>query len=47
MPYLLKIALSALMIVAITEAMKRWGLVGALLGSLPLLSLISMVWILT
>jgi len=44
-PYLLKIALSALMIVAITEAMKRWGLVGALLASLPLLSLISMVWI--
>jgi len=44
-PYLLKIALSALMIVAITEATKRLGLVGALLASLPFLSLISMVWI--
>jgi len=45
MPYLLKIALSALMIVAITEATKRWGFFGALLASLPFLSLISMVWI--
>jgi hypothetical protein len=44
-PYLLKIALSALMIVAITEGMKRLGLVGALLASLPFLSLISVVWI--
>jgi len=44
-PYLLKIALSALMIVAITEATKRLGLFGALLASLPFLSLISMVWI--
>ena len=45
MPYLLKIALSALMIVAITEATKRLGFWGALLAALPVLSLISMFWI--
>jgi hypothetical protein len=45
MPYLLKIAISALMIVAITEATKRLGFWGALLAALPVLSLISMFWI--
>jgi hypothetical protein len=45
MPYLIKIALSALMIVAITEATKRLGVWGALLAALPVLSLISMFWI--
>lgn len=45
MPYLLKIALSALLIVAITEATKRLGFWGALLAALPVLSLISMLWI--
>ena len=33
------------MIVAITEATKRMGFWGALLAALPLLSLISMLWI--
>jgi len=45
MPYVLKIALSALMIVAVTEATKRLGFWGALLAALPVLSLISMFWI--
>jgi hypothetical protein len=45
MPYLLQIALNALMIVAITEATKRLGFWGALLAALPVLSLISMFWI--
>jgi hypothetical protein len=44
-PYLIKVVLSALMIVAITEATKRMGFWGALLAALPLLSLISMLWI--
>ncbi|MFM8829885.1 MAG: DUF3147 family protein [Spartobacteria bacterium] len=44
-PYLIKIILSALMIVAITEATKRLGVWGALLAALPVLSLISMLWI--
>jgi hypothetical protein len=43
--YLIKVVLSALMIVAITEATKRMGFWGALLAALPLLSLISMLWI--
>ena len=42
---MLKISLSALMIFAITEVTKRWGLFGALLASIPFLSLISIVWI--
>ena len=45
MPYLIKVVLSALMIVAITEATKRFAFWGSLLASLPLLSLISMLWI--
>ncbi len=44
-PYLIKVVLSALIIVAITEATKRMGFWGALLAALPLLSLISMLWI--
>jgi hypothetical protein len=45
MTYLIKVVVSALMIVAITEATKRFGFWGSLLASLPLLSLISMLWI--
>jgi len=45
MTYLIKVVASALMIVAITEATKRFGFWGSLLASLPLLSLISMLWI--
>lgn len=45
MPYLVKILLSALLVVAITEATKRMGFLGALLASLPFLYLISMLWI--
>jgi len=45
MPYLLKILLSGLLIFAITEATKRMGFLGALLASLPFISLVSMLWI--
>lgn len=45
MPYLLKIILSGLLIFAISEATKRMGFLGALLASLPFISLVSMVWI--
>lgn len=45
MPYLIKIVLSALIIVAIAELTKRFGFWGSLLASLPILSLISMIWI--
>jgi len=45
MPYLIKIVLSALMVVAIVEATKRFGFWGSLLASLPILSVVSMIWI--
>ena len=45
MPYVLKIALTVLMVLAIAEATKRFGWWGSLLASLPIISLISMVWI--
>jgi hypothetical protein len=45
MPYLLKITLTVLLVVAIAEATKRFGWWGSLLASLPIISLISMLWI--
>jgi len=45
MPYLLKIILSLLLILAISEATKRFGFLGSLLASLPVLSIISMIFI--
>lgn len=33
------------MVVAITEATKRFGFLGSLLAALPIISIISMVWI--
>ncbi len=45
MHYLFKILSSLLLVVAITEATKRFGFLGSLLAALPIVSLISMVWI--
>ena len=45
MPYLLKLALTVVMVLAITETTKRFGFWGSLLAALPVVSLISMVWI--
>ena len=45
MPYLMKILLSAMIVLAISEITKRFGFWGSLLASLPILSVISMVWI--
>jgi len=45
MLYLTKILLSALLIVAISELAKRTGFLGALLASLPLISIISIIWL--
>jgi len=44
-PYLLKILVTLILVVAITEATKRFGFVGAMLAALPIISVISMVWI--
>lgn len=43
MPYLLKIVFTVVMVLAITEATKRFGFWGSLLASLPIVSIISMV----
>jgi hypothetical protein len=43
--YLIKLFLSAAVIVAVTEVSKRSSLVGGLLASLPLTSLLAMVWL--
>lgn len=40
-----KIALTSVLVVAIAEAGKRSSLLGALLASLPLTSLLAMIWL--
>ena len=45
MNYGIKIFVTVVLVLAITEATKRFGIVGALLAALPVLSLISMVMI--
>jgi hypothetical protein len=45
MPEVLKIVLSALLIFAISEMAKRSTLFGALVASLPLLSILAMIWL--
>lgn len=47
MPYIIRILLSAAMVLAISEATKRFGFWGSLLASLPVISVISMIWIYT
>lgn len=43
--YLIKIAITATLIVAISEIAKRSSFVGALLASLPLTSVLAMMWL--
>jgi hypothetical protein len=43
--YLLKLALSAGLIVLVSEVSKRSTTVGAFLASLPLVSLLAMIWL--
>lgn len=43
--YTLKVALSAVLIVAISELAKRSSLLGALLASLPITSLLAFIWL--
>ena len=45
--YFQKTILSAIIIVVVTEVAKRSGLVGGLIKSLPLISLISFIWLYT
>ena len=43
--YLIKVLLTSVLIVAVTEVSKRSSLVGGLLASLPLLSFLAMIWL--
>lgn len=45
MQYLIKLIVSACLIVAVSEISKRTTFVGALLASLPLTSYIAMIWL--
>ena len=41
----LKVLLTSMLVVAVSEAAKRSSLVGGLLASLPLISLLGMIWL--
>jgi len=43
--YLVKIALTTVLIVAISEIAKRSSLIGAILASVPLVSVLAMLWL--
>ena len=43
--YVVKIAVTTILIVAISEVAKRSSLVGAILASLPLVSVLAMFWL--
>lgn len=43
--YLVKLAVTALLIVAISEIAKRSSLAGAVLASIPLVSVLAMIWL--
>ncbi|HHJ40507.1 MAG: hypothetical protein AXA67_01260 [Methylothermaceae bacteria B42] len=43
--YLAKLVISAILIVIISEIAKRHALIGAVLASVPLVSVIAMIWI--
>lgn len=43
--YLVKLTVSAVLIVAVSELSKRYSLLGGLLASLPLVSFLGMIWL--
>ena len=43
--YAVKVAISAVLIVLVSELSKRSSLVGALLASLPIISVLAMIWL--
>ena len=43
--YVIKIALTAIVIVVVSEISKRLPLLGSLIASLPLISVLGMIWI--
>ena len=43
--YIIKLLISAVLIVAISEVSKRFTVAGAVLASLPIISVLAMVWL--
>jgi len=43
--YLIKILVTSIVVLAISEAAKRWTLLGAVIASLPLTSILAMIWL--
>ena len=43
--YIVKVIISAILIVAISEISKRSTLIGAVLASIPLVSVLAMIWL--
>ena len=43
--YIVKVIISAVLIVAISEISKRSSLIGAVLASIPLVSVLAMIWL--
>ena len=43
--YIVKVIISAILIVAISEISKRSSLIGAVLASIPLVSVLAMIWL--
>ena len=45
--YVVKIVVTALLVVAISEVSKRSSFIGALLASIPIVSVLAMIWLYT
>lgn len=43
--YAIKILITSILVIAISEAAKRWTLLGAVIASLPLTSILAMIWL--
>ena len=43
--YMIKVTVTAVLVVTIAETAKRWPLGGAILASLPVTSILAMVWL--
>jgi hypothetical protein len=43
--YIIKVALSAILIVAVSEVSKKSSLIGGIVASVPLLSVFAMIWL--
>lgn len=43
--YIIKVVISAIIIVAVSEASKKSSLIGGILASIPLVSVLAMIWL--